>query len=86
MEIKESTAADKKPLSEEDSINLINLLCEIPSGVIANSEHIEGLVETSLSMGVLRTRDTVSSIQLLLRSSVNSALRELENKLKDISE
>ena len=37
-------------------------------------------------MGVLRTRDTVSSIQLLLRSSVNSALRELENKLKDISE
>ena len=86
MEIKESAAADKKPLSEEDSINLINLLCEIPSGVIANSEHIEGLVETSLSMGVLRTRDTVSSIQLLLRSSVNSALRELENKLKDISE
>ena len=85
MEIKDRVSDDKKPLSEQDSINLINLLCEIPSGVIADSKHIEGLVETSLSMGVLRTNDNVSSIQLLLRSSVNSALRELENKLNDIS-
>lgn len=86
MEIIENINADKKPLSERDSINLLELLCEIPSGVITNSEHIEDLVETSLSMGVLRTYDHVSTIQLLLRSSVNSALRELENKLKDISE
>ena len=85
LEIKDNVTTDKKALSEEDSVNLISLLCEIPSGVIANSEHIEDLVETSLSMGVLRTHDNTSSIQLLLRSSVNSALRELENKLKDIS-
>ena len=85
MEIKDYVSADKKPISEQDSINLINLLYEIPSGVITNSGHIEGLVETSLSMGVLRTNDNISSIQLLLRSSVNSALRELENKLNDIS-
>ena len=85
MEIRYDADTDKMPFSEKDSVNLINLLCEIPSGVIANSEHIEDLVETSLSMGVLRTHDETSSIQLLLRSSVNSALRDLENKLKDIS-
>ena len=85
MEIKENADINKESFSESDSVKLINLLCEIPSGVIANSEHIPGLVETSLSMGVLRTCDNISSIQLLLRSSVNSALRELENKLKDIS-
>lgn len=85
MVIKTDITADKGAFSEEESKNLLNLLCEIPNGVITNSTNIEGLVETSLSMGVLRTHENVSSIQFLLRSSVNSALHDLENKLNDIS-
>jgi dipeptidase D len=85
MEIKDNVKTERNPISLEDSRNLINLLCEVPNGVITNSAHIDNLVETSLSMGVLRTHDNTSSIQLLLRSSVNSALHDLENKLRDIS-
>lgn len=85
LNIIQDVVINEKPVSEADTLDIINILSEVPSGVIANSSQIENLVETSLSLGVLKTHENNISLQLLLRSSVNVSLRELEEKLKAIS-
>jgi len=41
-------------VTKEDSKKIISSILEIPNGVIKESEDIEGLVETSLNLGILR--------------------------------
>ena len=43
--------------NEESSKNLISLITEEPSGVISMSSDIQGLVETSLNLGILRCQE-----------------------------
>lgn len=66
-----------KLLSVEDSANLIGLINEMPNGVTRMSEDIEGLVETSLNMGIIR----LDSKALDLTVSVRSAKGEEKAKL-----
>ena len=58
-----------EPMTESSSRNLLSLICELPSGVIAMSEDIEGLVETSLNLGILRTNDASVEISFSVRSA-----------------
>lgn len=52
-----------------------------PNGVIDMSAEIEGLVETSLNLGVMMTATDEIVMQYALRSNKNSALDFLEDKL-----
>ena len=63
--------------SEADSQRLLDLLCSVPSGVVALSSDIPGLVETSSNLGVVRTRGDSAEILMLARSSVAPALAGL---------
>ena len=56
------------------------LLCA-PGGVVEMSAEIEGLVETSLNLGILEMRETECLLSFALRSNRNSALKFLEEKL-----
>ena len=71
-------------LTTEDSAKVIALLCAAPNGVQAWSEDIEGLVQTSLNLGVARL-DEELRLTFAVRSSVNREKRELLDRLAELA-
>ena len=71
-------------LTSEYSSKVIALLNAAPNGVQTWSEDIDGLVQTSLNLGVV-TLDTELSLTWAVRSSVNKEKVELLDKLKELS-
>ncbi len=68
---------------EESSLkNLICILNCVPNGVTEMSTEIEGLVETSLNLGILKTEADSVLFGQALRSNKSSSLKALEKKLK----
>ncbi len=64
---------------KESTEKILSLIRDIPTGVIAMSRDISGLVETSLNMGIMRLSGDSFSLTVSVRSSENaekSALRE----------
>ena len=72
-------------ISVEDSKNLISLLSELPSGIIAMSSDIEGLVETSLNMGILRLEGDKAEVSFSVRSAKGAEKQALGDRLKSIA-
>ena len=72
-------------LSTQSTAKVISLLCSAPNGVQSWSKDIEGLVQTSLNMGVVKLGDRLH-VTLSVRSSVNSEKRELLDQLKKLAE
>ncbi len=72
-------------LSTQDSAKVIKLLCDVPNGVQAWSADIEGLVQTSLNLGVTHLDDDLR-LTFSVRSSVNQEKRDLLARLRLISE
>ena len=72
-------------LSTESTAKVISLLCSAPNGVQSWSKDIEGLVQTSLNMGVVKLGDKLN-VTLSVRSSVNSEKREVLDQLKKLAE
>ena len=72
-------------ISVEDSKNLIALLCELPSGIIAMSSDIEGLVETSLNMGILRLEGDKAEVSFSVRSAKGAEKQALGDRLERIA-
>ncbi len=71
-------------LSTQDSAKVIALLCSAPNGVQAWSQHIEGLVQTSLNLGVAKL-DKELKLTFAVRSSVNQEKRDLLAKLAELA-
>ena len=59
----------------------VRLLLELPHGVVAMSEEIEGLVETSTNLAVVRDTGEALTILTSSRSSVASSLTELRDRI-----
>ena len=72
-------------LSTESTAKVISLLCAAPNGVQAWSKDIEGLVQTSLNMGVVKLGDRMN-VTLSVRSSVNSEKLELLEQLHKLAD
>ena len=72
-------------LSTESTAKVISLLCAAPNGVQSWSKDIEGLVQTSLNMGVVKLGDKLN-VTLSVRSSVNSEKREVLDQLKKLAD
>ncbi len=71
-------------LTTEDSAKVIALLNAAPNGVQAWSADIEGLVQTSLNLGVMRLEEELK-LTFAVRSSVNQEKRALLNRLKELA-
>ena len=69
----------------DDSIRLISLLSSLPSGIIAMSSDIDGLVETSLNLGILRLEEESAEISFSVRSAKGSEKQALSEKLAQIA-
>lgn len=77
---------ENKSLSSDSTERVISLLNELPSGVIAMSKEIDGLVETSLNLGILKTEDESVMYSFALRSGVDSERDMLSKKLRAIAD
>lgn len=72
-------------LTTEDTAKVIALLCAAPNGVQSWSQDIDGLVQTSLNLGVVRL-DEQLHMTFAVRSSVNQEKRDLLAKLRELAE
>lgn len=74
----------KKTMNQISSHAVVNLLNKLPSGVVTMSGEIEGFVETSLNLGILKTEKNIVSFEFSVRSGKDSEREKLCNTLCEI--
>lgn len=80
------TECDGRSMTSASTEKAINLLNELPSGVIAMSKEIEGLVETSLNIGILKTEGDKIIYSFAVRSGVDGERDKLAARLQSIAD
>lgn len=73
-------------VTREDTLKVATLIGCLPNGVQSYSGEIEGLVETSLNMGLLNSSKVGLSLGFSLRSSFESAKNGLKQQLFALTE
>ena len=73
-------------IRDADTQKIINVMMVAPNGVIRMSRDMEGLVETSLNLAIVKTTGKNFTIQALLRSSVDTAKDALAERLVCLAE
>lgn len=76
----EDSQAQENAVTFADSAKILGLLSSLPDGVQAMSHDIEGLVETSLNLGILLLIEDQFKISQSVRSAVNTAKNALVRK------
>jgi dipeptidase D len=77
---------DRCMLSSEATREIADMFNDLPNGVIAMSPDVEGLVETSLNLGVITFEETKIKLQYSVRSSIEDDKAALIGRLRDIAE
>ena len=75
-----------KSMTAESTAKIVDMLNELPSGVISMSQEIEGLVETSLNLGILKREGEHVSFGFAVRSGIDSERDKLSANLKLIAD
>lgn len=75
-----------QPLTAASSEALLGLLNDLPNGVQSMSSDIEGLVQTSLNLGILKTQESEATLTFSVRSSVNTEKAALIERLRALAE
>ncbi len=73
-------------MSTDDSKKVANIMRAVPNGVQAMSKDIEGLVQTSLNLGIAKVEGDSLHLTFSVRSSVNQEKKDLTEQLRAISE
>ena len=73
-------------ITAADTQKIINMMMVAPNGVIRMSNDMEGLVETSLNLAIVKTNGKSFNVQALLRSSVDTAKEALAERLVCLAE
>lgn len=73
-------------MSTEDSRRVCGLLQELPNGIQAMSTDIEGLVQTSLNLGIAKLEEDTLHLTFSVRSSVNAEKEALLAQLRSLAE
>ena len=80
MELRIEKTDIKTVISKEDTARAISTIASLPDGVIAYSKNIEGLVETSLNLGVISKKDG----NIITGHSLRSSVGEEKERLKAV--
>ncbi len=76
------TSGQRSPMMKKSqTTSLVNLLYALPHGPVAMSHDIEGLVETSVNLATVETNKTSIVIGSSQRSSVESAKRDIVDRV-----
>ena len=81
----EKVSSELTGVCYEDSARLVSLLDTLPSGIIAMSTDVEGLVETSLNMGILRMDCDKAEVSFSVRSAKGAQKQALGDRLEAIA-
>ena len=73
-------------LDETSMKRTAGLICSLPNGVQAMSAAIEGLVETSLNLGIMKLDKELLTLEFSVRSSVEASKNFLFRRLQIITE
>ena len=82
----EMNISSAKVIDVESSANILALISEMPNGVMRMMEDIEGLVETSLNMGILSLDGKALNLTISVRSAKGAEKAKLLDTIKDIAE
>lgn len=82
LKVGETDVNGHQVLSRDSTRRLIGLLRILPSGVLEMSSEIEGLVETSCNLAIIKKKGTDIAVYSSQRSSVMSMLDEVTNKIE----
>lgn len=74
-----------KAMNIASTRKVVGMLNEVPNGIQSWSKDIEGLVQTSLNLGILKTEGEKLSMSFSVRSSVNDEKTALTEQLKSIA-
>jgi len=80
----EFTETPSNIIDEDTQYNLLNSLYACPHGVIAWSQHIQGLVETSTNLASIKFVNKKIIVTTSQRSSVNSAKKDIANMVESV--
>ncbi len=84
LDISEPTQGEFAVFTDTVTEKLLYLLMSVPNGVTQMSAEIDGLVETSLNLGILETAESSVKLCISLRSNKESAMEYLEKRLATI--
>ena len=82
----EMNISSAKVIDVEGSKNILSLITEMPNGVMRMMEDIEGLVETSLNMGILALDGKALNLTISVRSAKGEEKAKLLDTIKEIAE
>lgn len=74
---------DMEPMVTDITENALRLLYVLPEGIVKMSSDVEGLVQTSLNMGILNTTKDELVFSYCVRSSVDEEKQALVSSMKD---
>lgn len=83
--VSEEPKMESKALTAEAAENLVFLLLNVPNGIQTMSADIEGLVESSLNLGVLHTDEKCVKLTFAVRSSVGSLKTLMNHQLASMA-
>ena len=86
LDIMEQGTGALQVLTEDSREKAVLLLNNLPGGIQAMSANIEGLVETSLNMGIAALDENELRIEFAVRSSVVSARDALTARIRNLVE
>lgn len=81
-----SEAAANDMMDNISTNRVIAALVNMPYGIQGMSSNIEGLVESSLNLGILKTTDTEVVLSYCVRSSIASRKQEMLDKITSLTE
>lgn len=85
IQFKELLDSNYACVTKEDTVKLAGFLLSIPNGVQAMSADVNGLVQTSLNMGILKYDKGKVAVDISLRSSIESEKRALVEKVAAVT-
>ncbi len=85
-EISKQVRKKAAALNGETTEKIITALVTLPNGIQKMSNDIEGLVQTSLNLGILETRENEIRFSFSVRSSINTEKEELTDRLACLME
>ena len=74
-----------KVLSDTDTKEVLSALFELPDGLISTFETDPNTAETSLNLGVLKTKNDIIYIEYLVRSNINVKREKLNEEVFNIA-
>jgi len=72
-------------ISKVDSFKVLSYLNLLPQGIQNMSMEIDGLVETSLNIGIVKAEDEEFNVTLSVRSSVETRIDEVQQKIINLT-